>query len=103
MTATPQAMAATTSTELEVQRIRGLVQVHRFGEAVTAAGSLRTLYPENRDVLYLLALAQRQSGRMEDALDTLADMERYTRGRAVSIRSAVTATSRSRMRRARSR
>ena len=66
--------------ELEVQRIRGLVKDHRFGEAVTAAQALRSGYPENRDVLYLLALAQRQARRITDALDTLADMERHHPG-----------------------
>ena len=77
MTVTSQPVAAPSSVELEVQRIRGLVQARRFGEAVTAAASLRALYPENRDVLYLLALAQRYGGQMADALDTLADMERH--------------------------
>ena len=76
MTLTSQPVAAAGSVELEVQRIRGLVQAHRFGEAVAAAGSLRTLYPENRDVLYLLALGQRHAGRFRDALNTLADLER---------------------------
>jgi tetratricopeptide (TPR) repeat protein len=80
MTVTPQPVAAPASVELEVQRIRGLVQEHRFGEAVAAAGSLRTLYPENRDVLYLLALAQRHAGRVADALETLVDMERHHPG-----------------------
>src|SRR6266403_2243431 len=80
MTVTSQPVAVPASVELEVQRIRGLVQVHRFGEAVTAAESLRTLFPENRDVLYLLALGQRHTGRIADALDTLADMERYHPG-----------------------
>jgi tetratricopeptide (TPR) repeat protein len=75
MTVTSQRAGAPTSVELEVQRIRGLVQGHRFGEAVAAAGPLRTLFPENRDVLYLLALGQRHAGRIRDALDTLADME----------------------------
>src|SRR5260221_8130995 len=80
MTVTSQAVRAPTSAELEVQRIRGLVQAQRFGEAVTAAGSLRTLFPENRDVLYLLALGQRHTGQVPDALDTLADMERHHPG-----------------------
>jgi tetratricopeptide (TPR) repeat protein len=80
MTATSQPMTATTSVELEVQRIRGLVKDRRFGDAVTAARALRTSYPENRDVLYLLALAQRQTRRITDALDTLADMERHHPG-----------------------
>src|ERR1700704_632093 len=77
MTVTSQPAGAPTSVELEVQRIRGLVQVRRFGEAIAAAASLRTLYPENRDVLYLLAVAQRHGGRIADALGTLADMERH--------------------------
>jgi tetratricopeptide (TPR) repeat protein len=80
MTATSQPVAAPASVELEVGRIRGLLKEHRFGEAVSAAGSLRTLYPENRDILYLLALGQRQSRRIADALDTLADMERHHPG-----------------------
>jgi tetratricopeptide (TPR) repeat protein len=77
MTVTSEPVAAPAGVELEVQRIRGLVQAHRFAEAVTAAASLRALYPENRDVLYLLALAQRHGGWITDALDTLADMERH--------------------------
>jgi tetratricopeptide (TPR) repeat protein len=80
MTASSQPVTATPSAELEVQRIRGLVHEHRFGEAVKAADALRTRYPENRDVLYLLALAQRQTRRIADALDTLADMERHHPG-----------------------
>jgi tetratricopeptide (TPR) repeat protein len=76
MTVIPQPAAAA-SVELEVQRIRGLVQAHRFGEAVAAAASLRNSVPENRDVLYLLALARRHTGRFADALDTLAEMERH--------------------------
>jgi tetratricopeptide (TPR) repeat protein len=77
MTVTSQPVAAPSSVELEVQRIRSLVQERRFGEAISAAASLRTLYPENRDVLYLLAVAQRHGGRIADALGTLADMERH--------------------------
>jgi tetratricopeptide (TPR) repeat protein len=80
MTVTSPPVAAPTSVELEVQRIRGLVREHRFGEAVGAAASLRTRYPENRDVLYLLALAQRQTRQTANALDTLADMERHYPG-----------------------
>src|ERR1700676_4496898 len=77
MTVTSRPVAAPSGVELEVQRIRGLVQAQRFGEAVAAAGPLRTLFPENRDVLYLLAVAQRHGGWIADALNTLADMERH--------------------------
>ncbi len=77
MTVTSEPVAAPSSVELEVQRIRGLVQARRFGEAIPAAASLRAQYPENRDVLYLLALAQRYGGEVMGALDTLKDMERH--------------------------
>ncbi len=77
MTVTSQPPAAPLSVELEVQRIRGLVQAHRFGEAVAAAAPLLALVPENRDVLYLLALGQRHAGQAGAALDTLANMERH--------------------------
>jgi tetratricopeptide (TPR) repeat protein len=80
MTATSEPVTAATSVELEVQRIRGLVKAHRFVEAVSASQTLRTGYPENRDVLYLLALAQRQARQIAQALDTLADMERHHPG-----------------------
>ena len=45
-----------------------------------AAQSVRTQFPENRDVLYLLALAQRHGGRIAEALHTLADLERHHPG-----------------------
>jgi len=80
MTVMPQPVAAPASVELEVERIRGLLKERRFQQAVSAAAALRTPYPENRDVLYLLALGQRQSRQIKDALDTLADMERHHPG-----------------------
>jgi tetratricopeptide (TPR) repeat protein len=80
MTVTSQPVAAPASVELEVERIRALLKERRFEQAVNAAASLRKVYPENRDVLYLLALGQRQSRRITDALDTLADLERYHPG-----------------------
>jgi tetratricopeptide (TPR) repeat protein len=80
MTVTAQPLAAPPSVELEVQRIRALIQARRFADAVAAAVPLRARVPENRDVLYLLALGQRHTGRVSDALDTLAAMERYHPG-----------------------
>ena len=77
MPVTSQPAAAPANVELEVQGIRSLVKQHRFAEAIAAAGSLRNQYPENRDVLYLLALGQRQTRQIDAALDTLAAMERY--------------------------
>jgi tetratricopeptide (TPR) repeat protein len=77
MTAT--AIAHVTSTvESEVARIRALIKERRFAEGVATA--LRVRVPENRDVLYLLALGQRQLTRSADALATLEQLERFHPG-----------------------
>ena len=62
--------------ELEVQRIRALCGQRRFGEALESANALLAAVPENRDVLYLRARAQRLSGATAAALATLAELER---------------------------
>ncbi|HYL00787.1 MAG TPA: sulfotransferase [Steroidobacteraceae bacterium] len=62
--------------ELEVQRIRALCGQRRFGEALEAADVLLAAVPENRDVLYLRARAQRLSGATAAALATLEELER---------------------------
>jgi tetratricopeptide (TPR) repeat protein len=74
----PNTAAAPVSSTLEseVARIRALIKLRRFGEGVTAATLLRERFPENRDVLYLLALGQRQLTRTEEALATLAELGR---------------------------
>jgi tetratricopeptide (TPR) repeat protein len=63
--------------ESEVKRIRALVNAHRFDEAAVAAAALLATVPENRDVLYLLALAQRHRRDLADALTTLDRLERH--------------------------
>jgi tetratricopeptide (TPR) repeat protein len=65
------------ATEAEVQRIRALLKQQQFADAVDAAGALRARFPENRDVLYVLALGLRQLRRLPEALAVLADMERH--------------------------
>ena len=62
--------------ELEVRRIRDLVQERRFAEALGSAEALLVTVPENRDVLYLRALSQRMLGDIPAALATLAGLER---------------------------
>jgi tetratricopeptide (TPR) repeat protein len=62
--------------ELEVGRIRELVKERRFTEALRAADSLLVSAPENRDLLYLRAVAQRRLGDLPAALATLAELER---------------------------
>jgi tetratricopeptide (TPR) repeat protein len=80
MSVTAQPVVPPTSVELEVQRIRSLLTAHRFAEAVAAASALRITVPENRDVLYLLALGLRQMRRVADALRVLEDLEQHHSG-----------------------
>ena len=61
--------------ELEVRRIRELVQERRFAEALAATDALSVAVPENRDVLYLRAHSQRLLGDIPAALGTLAVLE----------------------------
>jgi tetratricopeptide (TPR) repeat protein len=61
--------------ELEVRRIRQLVSERRFAEGLSAADTLLVAVPENRDVLYLRAQAQRLLGDIPAALATLAGLE----------------------------
>ncbi len=68
-------MRSPSAVELEVRRIRALVQERRFAEAAAAAQALVATVPENRDVLYLRAIAQRQLGDITAALATLTALE----------------------------
>jgi tetratricopeptide (TPR) repeat protein len=61
--------------EQEVRRLRALVERRQFAEVATAATALLGEVPENRDVLYLLAVSQRYLGRVADALRTLQRFE----------------------------
>ena len=63
--------------EDEVEALRARIKAHRFVEAVDAGRRLIEAVPENRDALYLLALAQRQANRPLDALATLERLERW--------------------------
>ena len=79
MTATATA-DVTSTVQSEVSRIRALVKERRFAAGVAAATALLSQVPENRDVLYLLALGQRQLTRTADALETLGQLERLHPG-----------------------
>ncbi len=61
--------------EAEIGRIRGLMSQSKFGEALIATQLLAESVPENRDVLYMIAVNQRYLGRIEDALGTLDMLE----------------------------
>jgi tetratricopeptide (TPR) repeat protein len=62
--------------EREVERIRELLKQQQLAPALRAAEELRRTVPENRDVLYLQAVAQRLSGDIPAALATLGQLER---------------------------
>ena len=66
----------TSPVEAEVRRVRALLEQKQFAAASTAAQALLEEVPENRDVLYLLAVGQRYLGRIADALATLARFEK---------------------------
>ncbi len=68
-------MNAPSAVELEVRRIGALVQARRLPEALAATDKLLAEVPENRDVLYQRALAQRYLGDIPAALATLAALE----------------------------
>src|SRR5579862_4739471 len=62
--------------EREVERIRELLKRQQFAPALQACAALLATVPENRDVLYLRAVAQRLSGDLPAALASLATLER---------------------------
>ena len=67
------------STELEMRRIRELTN-GRHVEALAAAGALLPAIPDNRELLYLIALNLRCANRMPEALAALERLEqRYPR------------------------
>jgi tetratricopeptide (TPR) repeat protein len=61
--------------QAEVVRVRSLLKAQRFSQALEAAETLYGEVPQNRDVLYVLAVSQRCLGRVTDALETLARFE----------------------------
>jgi tetratricopeptide (TPR) repeat protein len=65
------------SIDAELAAMRGLVRQDRFADALTAGKALIARVPDQRDALLLTAVAQRFLGRIPDALDTLAALERH--------------------------
>src|SRR5271155_3707161 len=64
-----------TAVEAEVHRIRGLLERNEFAAALAAAEELARTVPENRDVLYMVAVSQRYLQKIPEALATLARLE----------------------------
>jgi len=66
---------STSPVEAEVLRIRELLERKQFAAALGAAEALASTVPENRDVLYMIAVSQRYLNRVPDALATLERLE----------------------------
>ncbi len=78
--AAPTASPVTTSVESEVLRLRALMEKGQFADALAGGQRLRHEVPENRDVLYIIAVSERYLGKIEAALDTLRQLERIHPG-----------------------
>ena len=63
--------------DIEVQRIRRLLQAGQYQNALAAAERLRSESPDNRDALYMVAVAYRFLHRTTEALVTLQELEKY--------------------------
>lgn len=66
--------------ETEVKRVRALLERSEFATALEAAQALATEVPENRDVLYMIAVALRYLQRIPTALEVLARLEQLHPG-----------------------
>ncbi|GAC1675672.1 MAG: tetratricopeptide repeat-containing sulfotransferase family protein [Steroidobacteraceae bacterium] len=61
----------------EVSRIRALLERHQFLAALHAAEALAVTVPENRDVLYMMAVSRRYLKQLPEALADLERLERH--------------------------
>ena len=75
MVATANSIAS--RVELEVHRIRELLKQRRFEASLQAAEGLAGETPENRDVLYLMAMSQRFLNKIPEALSTLERLQQH--------------------------
>jgi tetratricopeptide (TPR) repeat protein len=66
-----------TRIDTEVRRIRELLARSQFAAALAASQALLADVPENRDVLYMIAVSQRYLGRIPNALATLVELEQH--------------------------
>ncbi len=66
--------------EAEVLRIRELLESKQFTAALGAAEALASSVPQNRDVLYMIAVSLRYLNRIQDALAALEGLERLHPG-----------------------
>ena len=72
----PDGGSAALAFDAELAGVRALLRADRFADALAAAGAVLARAPQQRDALLLTAVAQRFLGRIPDALETLATLER---------------------------
>jgi tetratricopeptide (TPR) repeat protein len=63
--------------EAEVLRIRALLESKQFDAALAAAEALASTVPQNRDVLYMIAVSQRYLKKIPEALAALEKLEKF--------------------------
>ncbi|MDP9087769.1 MAG: tetratricopeptide repeat protein, partial [Pseudomonadota bacterium] len=61
----------------EVGRVRALIERRQFSAALQAAEKLADAVPENRDVLYMIAVSRRYLQQVPEALAALERLERH--------------------------
>jgi predicted Zn-dependent protease len=71
----PVSPAPASRIEAELQRIRALMERGEFAAALAQASRLLAEVPENRDVLYVVAVCERYLNRVPEALATLTRLE----------------------------
>ena len=64
------------TTEHDVRRLREMQKAGRHDAVLHDASALLDAYPQNRDLLLMVAISQRHQGRIDDALATLERLER---------------------------
>src|ERR1022692_4473207 len=75
-----QSASTPSPVEAEVRRIQELLERRAFAEANAAAAALAVQVPENRDVLYMMAVSQRYLNQIPDALATLDRLAQHHPG-----------------------
>jgi tetratricopeptide (TPR) repeat protein len=66
--------------EAEVRRIRELIERGQFAAALAGARAVELNVPENRDVLYMVAVSLRNLARIPEALATLERLQEFHPG-----------------------
>jgi predicted Zn-dependent protease len=69
--------APTHRVAIEIGRIRELLNRNQFAAAAEASQALLADAPDNRDVLYMLAVSQRYLNLIPEALATLAELQKH--------------------------